>query len=62
MPGAVNFRQDGVMRPVDPIIAAQMLTATLNAAADLPVILQGLGRAEAAALYTKPLFTGLLSR
>ena len=52
----------GVMRPVDPIIAAQMLTATLNAAADLPVILQGLGRAEAAALYTKRLFTGLLSR
>jgi AcrR family transcriptional regulator len=52
----------GVLRPVDPAIAAQMLTATLNAAADLPAILQGMSRDEAAALYAKPLFTGLLSR
>ncbi len=51
----------GALRPVDPFIAAQMLTATLNAAADLPVVLQGMDRAEASALYAKPFFTGLLA-
>ena len=52
----------GVLRPVDSAIAAQMLTATINAAADLPVILRGVDRAVAAGLYAKPMFTGLLTR
>ena len=31
---------EGSLRSVDPFIAAQMLNATLNAAADLPVLLR----------------------
>ncbi|MFI4934019.1 MAG: TetR/AcrR family transcriptional regulator [Caulobacterales bacterium] len=51
----------GSLRPVDPFIAAQMLNGTLNAAADLPVILLGLNAADAVELYARPMFTGLLS-
>jgi AcrR family transcriptional regulator len=50
---------NGVVRPVDPFIAAQMLNATLNAAADLTVLLAGVGGREAADLYAKPLLMGV---
>jgi AcrR family transcriptional regulator len=51
----------GSLRPVDPFIAAQMLNAALNAAADLPYIFRGLKGGEAVELYARPMFTGLLS-
>jgi AcrR family transcriptional regulator len=49
---------EGAIRPVDPFIAAQMLNATLNAAADLTVLLAGTEGREAASLYAKPLLMG----
>jgi AcrR family transcriptional regulator len=51
----------GSVRPVDPFVAAQMLNATLNAAADLPVILRGVDARTAVQLYARPFFTGLTS-
>jgi hypothetical protein len=50
---------EGSLRPVDPFIAAQMLGATLNAAADLPFLLRGVEARVAAQLYARPFFTGL---
>jgi AcrR family transcriptional regulator len=53
---------EGSLRPVDPFIAAQMLNATLNAAADLPFLLRGVEAPVAAQLYARPFFTGLTGR
>jgi AcrR family transcriptional regulator len=53
---------EGSLRPVDPFIAAQMLGATLNAAADLPFLLRGVDASVAAQLYARPFFTGLTAR
>ncbi|HXQ13877.1 MAG TPA: TetR/AcrR family transcriptional regulator [Caulobacteraceae bacterium] len=50
---------EGSLRPVDPFIAAQMLNATLNAAADLPVLLRGVEARTAVDFYARPFFTGL---
>jgi AcrR family transcriptional regulator len=50
---------EGSLRPVDPFIAAQMLNATLNAAADLPVLLRGVEARMAVDFYARPFFTGL---
>jgi AcrR family transcriptional regulator len=52
---------EGSLRPVDPFIAAQMLTASLNAAADLPMLLRGVGPRLAVDFYARPFFTGLTS-
>lgn len=52
---------DGSLRPVDVNIAAQMLTAMINAAAELPSWAQGVTPQNAAALYVRPFFEGLLS-
>ncbi|HEY3799713.1 MAG TPA: TetR family transcriptional regulator [Caulobacteraceae bacterium] len=52
----------GSIRPVDPFIAAQMLSATLNAAADLPVILHGVRPHTAVELYARPMFMGLTAQ
>lgn len=53
---------DGSLRPVDVNIAAQMLTAMINAAAELGDWAQGVTPHTAAALYVRPFFEGLLSR
>ncbi len=53
---------EGSLRPVDPVIAAQLLNATLNAAASLMNVVGGAGRDEAAALYAKPMLMGLFSK
>jgi AcrR family transcriptional regulator len=50
---------EGSLRPVDPFIAAQMLNATLNAAADLPFLLRNPAADVAVELYARPIFTGL---
>ena len=50
---------EGSLRAVDPVIAAQMLNATLNAAAELDYWVKGADRTKAAALYARPLLTGV---
>lgn len=52
----------GSIRAVDPFIAAQMLTATLNAAADIRWWVSDVAPHEAVELYAKPLLTGMFSR
>lgn len=52
---------EGSLRPVDPVIAAQMLNATLNAAADLNFWVRGVDAAEAADLYARPMLMGVFS-
>jgi AcrR family transcriptional regulator len=52
---------EGVIRPVDPMIAAQMLGATLNAAADLRDHAAGVTQGAIADLYAKPLLTGVFT-
>jgi AcrR family transcriptional regulator len=51
----------GSVRAVDPYIAAQMLTATLNASAEIRWWIPNVDRAQAPALYAKPVLTGLFS-
>jgi hypothetical protein len=53
---------EGTVRPVDPLIAAQMLAATLNAAADLRGSPAGVRRSEVGELYAKPMLMGLFSK
>jgi AcrR family transcriptional regulator len=52
----------GSVRAVDPYIAAQMLTATLNASAEIRWWIPDVDRAQAPALYAKPVLTGLFSK
>ncbi|WP_165191752.1 TetR/AcrR family transcriptional regulator [Caulobacter soli] len=52
---------DGSVRPVDPAIAAEILTAMINGAADLPLWAPGITPDEASSAYAKPLFTGVLN-
>ena len=52
---------EGSVRPVDPFIAAQMLTAILNAAADIRWWIRDVTQDDAAELYARPLLTGLFS-
>ncbi len=53
---------EGTVRAVDPLIAAQMLGATLNAAADLRGSPAGVRRSEVGELYAKPMLMGLFSK
>lgn len=52
----------GSMRPVDAFIAAQMLTATLNAAADLSFWVPDVRPKAAPAVFVRPLLMGLFAR
>ena len=53
------MRAEGSIRPVDAVIAAQALNATLNAAADLDAWVRGVEPHEAAALYARPMLMGV---
>jgi AcrR family transcriptional regulator len=53
---------EGSLRAVDPVIAAQLLNATLNAAASLLNVVGHASRDEAATLYAKPMLMGLFSK
>jgi len=53
---------DGSVRPVDTNIAAQMLAAMINAAAELQDWAPDATPEAAAELYVRPFFEGLLSR
>ncbi|KRB50639.1 TetR/AcrR family transcriptional regulator [Phenylobacterium sp. Root700] len=52
---------DGSVRPVDTNIAAQMLTAMINAGAELPQWTPDLTPQAAVDLYVRPFFEGLVS-
>jgi AcrR family transcriptional regulator len=52
---------DGSLRPVDSAIAAQMITALINAAAEVHNWAPGLSQQNIARVYARPLFHGLLS-
>jgi len=53
---------EGSIRPVDPLVAAHMLSSMLNAAASLGQWAPGLEREEAAALFARPLLLGVFTR
>jgi AcrR family transcriptional regulator len=53
---------DGSVRPLDVNIGAQMLTAMINAAAELHHWAPGVTPQTVAALYVRPFFEGLLSK
>jgi len=53
---------EGSIRPVDPLIAAHMMSALLNGAASLGSWVTGLEREEAPALFVRPLLLGLFTR
>jgi AcrR family transcriptional regulator len=53
---------EGSIRAVDPVMAAQLLNATLNASATLMTVVRGAEKSEAAALYAKPMLMGLFSK
>ncbi len=53
---------EGSVRAVDPVIAAQMLNATLNAAAELDFWVRDVKQHEAAALYARPMLMGVFAR
>ena len=52
---------DGSVRPVDVNIAAQMITAAINAAAELNYWTPGASAEQASQFYLRPMFEGLLS-
>jgi len=53
---------EGSMRPVDPFIAAQMLSATLNACADLGHLVPDVRPKAAASVFVRPLMMGIFKR
>lgn len=53
---------DSSLRPVDAAIAAQMITALINAAAEVHNWAPGISQENVARVYARPLFQGLLSR
>jgi AcrR family transcriptional regulator len=52
---------DGSLRPVDAAIAAQMITALINAAAEVHNWAPGISQHNIARAHARPLFQGLLS-
>lgn len=52
---------DGSVRPVEVNVAAQFITAMVNAAAELKYWAPGVGPGNAAAAYVRPMFEGLLT-
>lgn len=52
---------EGSIRPVDPLVAAHLLSSMLNAAASLGLWAPGLERQEAAALFARPLLLGVFA-
>lgn len=53
---------DGSLRPVNATIAAQMITAMINASAELHFWAPGVTVQNGATIYTRPLFEGLLTK
>lgn len=56
----VDGMMDGSMRPLDPLIAAQISTVGLNAIAGLPRWVNDASADNVAELYVRPIFMGIL--
>lgn len=52
---------EGSLRPVDPLIAAQMLNASLNASSAAPLVIPKIEPDEIAAFYIKPVLMGMFA-
>ncbi|HEY1613326.1 MAG TPA: TetR/AcrR family transcriptional regulator [Rhizomicrobium sp.] len=52
---------EGSLRAVDPFIAAQMLNATVNGAADLSLYVPSISQADVAQRYARPMLAGIFS-
>ncbi len=50
---------DGSIRPLDPAVAAELVSAMINAAAELPLWVPGITASQGPALFVRPLFEGL---
>lgn len=53
---------EGSIRAVDPLVAAHMVSSMINAAASLHVWAPGAERSDVAALFARPLLTGVFTR
>jgi AcrR family transcriptional regulator len=53
---------EGSLRAVDPLLAAQMLNATLNAGAELDVWVPGVSQKAAPAVFARPMLMGVFER
>jgi AcrR family transcriptional regulator len=53
---------EGCIRPVDPLLASQMITAMINAASDIPVLMPRVTQDGVAELYARPLMVGVFTR
>ena len=53
---------EGSVRPVDPLLAAQMLSANLNAGAELGFWVPDVSQKAAPAVFARPLLMGVFSR
>lgn len=52
---------EGSVRPVDPFVASQMITAAINTITGLPAMILQLKPDEATEIFVRPLFFGLLN-
>jgi len=52
---------EGSLRPVDPLIAAQMLNASLNASSAALLVIPKIEPGEIAAFYIKPVLLGMFA-
>jgi AcrR family transcriptional regulator len=50
---------DGSIRPLDPSVAAQLVSAMINAVAELPLWAKGVTEQTVAPLFARPLFLGI---
>jgi AcrR family transcriptional regulator len=55
----IDGMRDGSIRPVDPVIAGELVNSMINGAAELSSWAPGLAAEAAAELYIEPLLTGL---
>ena len=55
----IDGMRDGSVRPVDPVIAGELVNSMINGAAELSSWAPGLAAEAAAELYIEPLLTGL---
>jgi hypothetical protein len=53
---------EGSVRPVDPLLAAQMLNANLNAGAELGFWVPDVSQKAAPAVFARPLLMGIFGR
>ena len=51
---------DGSIRPVDPVVAGQLINPMINGASDIGRWAQGVDPDQAIRLYVRPLFVGLI--